>query len=172
MEIDFLTWLLIAIIVVWCAIISYVFWARAAKRNYQEDQIEDSHESFEMVEIAPTDIGGHYIPALDDLDIEDECVQSEDEHPMALEDKSDFDTFTDIRTSPRRLRESLLNLINSGMTVIDMKGNVLTAEQILEEAGEAEEVISDDIISTQQRRHRINNAIKQLSNRKGNPSTV
>lgn len=169
---------LIAVVVSWPYIKSY--WSRLRKKeslpnasNEVEMPIEE--ETFPMARATNDTQVLNYTPKEEDLEHTQECVASSEEQVVfAVDQNSDYTVFLLKNVPKKEFHEAILGLMRSRMEITNLRGDKISMEEILSEAGEAEEPIKEGdkksrVIDPEPKGQKsavFDSALKQLSSNK------
>lgn len=129
--------------------------------------------TFPMVSVGDGKKAENYSPDEDELDLIEECVSgSEESGVLDSGTDSDYSILLSGNAPRQKLRDSIVSLMHSHMQFTDLNGNLLSLDDVLSDAGSAEEVAGDsdsryvDPEPPRQREARIDEAIRRLENNK------
>ena len=95
-----------------------------------------------MVEISGSDVKIYYNPAPEELEDAVPFIESPGSRPLD-DGESDIETAVGNKCSDEVLRQTLVSLMESGMTVVGQDGMPLSIEDIMDSRGCSERVIAD-----------------------------
>ena len=138
-----------------------------------ENRSHQDEVTFPMVSVGDGKKAENYSPDEDELDLIEECVSgSEESSVLDSGMDSDYSILLSGNAPRQKLRDSIVSLMHSRMQFTDLNGNLLSLDDVLSDAGSAEEVagVNDsryvDPEPPRQREARIDEAIRRLENNK------
>lgn len=95
-----------------------------------------------MVEISGSDVKIYYNPAPEELEETVPFIESPGSRPLD-DGESDIETAVGNKCNDEVLRQTLVSLMESGMTVVGQDGMLLSIEDIMDSRGCSERVVAD-----------------------------